>query len=72
MCVCVFVPLFQDRGSMLGSGKAGTEGQNFRPPVAMASSMSTNGGTAGHTFDVVSWCGALLLRVVRGRGQRSD
>lgn len=57
---------------MVGRGRAGVQGQNFRPPVAMETSMTTNGGAAGRTFEVGSWCGALLWRVVRGRGQRGD
>lgn len=72
MFVSLFLAVFRTRESMLGRGRTGTEGQNFRPPVAMESSPSTNGGTAGHIFEVGSWCGALLWREVRGRGQRRD
>lgn len=51
---------------MLGSGRAGTEGQNFRPPVAMESSMSTNGWIAGHTFDVESRCRGFTIETSEG------
>lgn len=34
--------------------------------------MSTNGGSAGLTFEAGSWCEALLLAVVRGGGQRGE
>lgn len=33
----------------------------------METSPSANRGAAGLTFEVVSWCGALLWRGVRGR-----
>lgn len=57
---------------MLGRGRAGAEGQDFRPPVAMETSMTTNGGAAGLTFEVGLWCGALLWSREGLGGQRTD
>lgn len=34
--------------------------------------MSTNGGSAGLTFEAGLWCGALLLAVVRDGGQGGE